>query len=335
MISKLSTLIALGVLSQASFAELGKGLNMKGEVVNFPLTKTVIEDDFFGDEILYTLKTGNIDVKSAGSKMFGSVATKFGQDVTANSDLVVNDPIAISAYTHAIKTVEILEKNLNFNLEIPVRIVTDQYLEAPWSIESPNLRYSEAGYIRKMGVIAFSPGSENTTSLAKSQDIVAHEIAHLVVAQTSKLDTGAGSQAINEAIGDLLGIYVESKVSPDNWNWKIGEESYLDGVSSHRDIEDLNDPRVLRHKNDFTAERAHALSGIITTTFYYLVTGEDLYGDIILEAVDMDTAMKLYFDTVTKDLDSSTNFTKMKKALLERAPSLAKQIEAAFAQVGM
>ena len=186
-----------------------------------------------------------------------------------------------------------------------------------------------------MGLIAFSPKSENTTSLTKSLDIVAHEIAHVVIANTSKLNSSAGSQAINEAFGDLVGIYVEAKTNPSNWNWKIGEESYLDGVSSHRDIEDLNDPRVLRHKKDFTAQRAHALSGIITTSFYYLVTGEDLYGDTISDAVDLDTAMKLYFNTITQDLESSTNFTKLKAALMKRAPELAEKIEFAFAAVGM
>lgn len=326
----------LFLLSHAAFAQLGTGVDMKGLQREFPITQVVIEDDFFGSEEFYTLNHKQLTVKSAFANLFSSASSKFGEPVKGDERGYFSDPVAVSAYTNALNTVKHLREKLEFEFTSPINIVVDQYWEAPWSMESPNLSYSEAGLIRNLGLIAFSPGSENTTSLALSQDIVAHEIAHLVVAQTSKLEPSIGSQAINEAFGDIIGIYIESLEYPDSWNWKIGDESYKDKVSSHRDIQDINDPRVLRHKKDFTGERAHALSGIITTSFYYLVTGKDLSGIQIMSPTSMDDVVQLYFETITQDLEPNTNFTKLKEALLKRSSDdLTDKIIKAFEMVGV
>ena len=336
MIFSLLKLTPLLILSQSVFALVGQGLNMKGENIEFPITKVTIEDDFFGTEEFFALSHDKLEVKSAFAKMFSSATSKFGGFVKGDESGVFTEAVAISAYSNALKTIKHLKEKLGFEFETPVKIVVEKYLDAPWSMEAPNLAYSEAGYIRNLGLIAFSPESENTTSLAMSLDIVAHEIAHLVVAQTSKLEPSIGSQAINEAFGDILGIYVESLEFPKTWNWKIGDESYKDKVSFHRDIQDINDPRVLRHKKDFTVERAHALSGIITTSFYYLVTGKDLAGNQVMPASNMDEVVKLYLNTVTQDLEPNTNFTKFRAALIKRANTeLVSKIEQAFMMVGI
>lgn len=336
MILSKYTIPMLLVLSQSAFSQVGLGLDMKGDMLSFPVNEVIVADEFFGDTNSLALTTSAIEVKSNNSTMINSASSKFGQYVLlSDNSATFNDPVAVSAYTNAQKAVAVLKSNLGFQFESQIKLVVDQYLEAPWTIEAPNLTYSEAGYIRDMRTIAFSPASEFTTSLAISLDIVAHEIAHLVISQTSKLDPSVGSQAINEAFGDIIGIYTESLNSPTDWNWKIGEEAYKDGVSFHRDIADANDPRVLRHKKDFTVEQAHALSGIVTTSFFYLVTGKDLEGNLIQEPVALDTAVKLYFETITKDLESKTNFTKLKDALILRSPELAEKITKVFSMVGM
>lgn len=324
------------ILSQSVFAQVGQGIDLKGNSLKFPIEKKVIEDEFFGAEEFYTLSQDYLEVKSAFSKMFSSSISKFGGFVKGDAKGNFSDSVAVSAYSKALITVRNLKEKLDFEFSIPVRIVVDKYLDAPWTTEAPNLSYSEAAYIRNLGLIAFSPESKNTTSLANSLDIVAHEIAHLVVAQTSKLDPSIGSQAINEAFGDIIGIYMEYLEFPETWNWKIGDESYKDRVSFHRDIQDINDPRVLRHKKDFSAERAHALSGIVSTSFYYIVTGKDLEDNVVMEASDMGKVVKLYLDVITKDLRPRTNFTKLKAALLLRAEvGMVPKIEKAFDMVGM
>lgn len=334
IINKLS-LPLLVLIGQSAFAQVGQGLNMKGEMMSFPVKEVVIPDEFFGDTTAMALTSNAIEVRSNHSTMINSALTKFGEFVLAKEGTRFENPVAISAYTNGLKTIELLENKLDFKFDHQVKLVVDRYLDAPWTADAPNLSYSEAGYIRDMGIVAFSPASPDMKSLAISLDIVAHEIAHVVIGQTSKLDTTVGSQAINEAFGDIIGIYAESLNAPKNWNWKIGEEVYLDGVSFHRDIADPNDPRVLRHRDHFTAERAHALSGIITTSFYYLVTGKDLAGNEVMKPTSMDTAVKLYFDTITNDLESNTNFTKLKDALVLRSPTLANKIMKAFEMVGM
>ena len=337
----LLTTLSLTLASSYALAEVGSGLDLQGIERRFPISKKVIDDEFFGVEEFWALETESLTVKTSNSGMFSSAALIYGLDIkpVGNSTSFEN-PVAVSAYFNALKTLSVLESELGYKLPSSLQIVIDRYIEAPWTEAAPNLMFSEAGFIRQEGQIAFSPASEHTSSLAKSIDIVAHEIAHAVVANTSKLDTSIGSQLINEAFADIIGIYVESKLNTDSWNWKIGDSSYNDGISSHRDIKDVEDPRLLRHIEDVgQGEGVYFLSGIVSTSFYYLATGENLQGESMFDKAPMDTLVKLYFNVVTKDLERSVKVRDLKDALVKRsendAPELTERIIKAFETVGM
>ena len=328
--------IALLALSANSFALTGEGVDLTDTKRSFPISEKVVEDEFFGTERFYALETENLSVKTSNSSFFSSAALRYGLDIKADSgSKTFSHQTAVSAYFNALMTLKVLEEDLGYKLPSQLKIVIDRYSETPWVTEAGRMLVSEAGYIRNEGLIAFSPASENSTSLAKSIDIVAHEIAHAVVANTSQLDTSIGSKLINEAFADIIGVYVESKLNHSDWNWKMGEASYHDQLSCHRDIHDPQDPVLLRHTSHVAEDDGiYVLSGIVTTSFYYLATGEDLQGVEILPKSDMDILVKLYFDVVTKDLTSSVKVKDLKQALIERAktqaPELEQRIQRAF-----
>ncbi|MAZ49080.1 MAG: hypothetical protein CME65_10990 [Halobacteriovoraceae bacterium] len=333
--------LALLTLSANSFADTGEGIDLTETKRSFPISEKVVEDEFFGTERFYALETEILSVKTSNSSFFSSAALRYGLDIKADSGSKnFSNQTGVSAYFNALSTLKVLDENLDYKFPSQLKIVIDRYTETPWAVDAGRMQVSEAGYIRNEGLIAFSPASENSTSLAKSIDIVAHEIAHAVVANTSQLDTSIGSKLINEAFADIIGVYVESKLNDSGWNWKIGEASYHDQLSCHRDIHDPEDPILLRHTSNVTEDDGiYVLSGIVTTSFYYLATGEDLHGVEILPKSNMDTLVKLYFDVVTKDLSSSVKVKDLKEALIERAklqaPELEQRILRAFELVGM
>ena len=165
------SLLALPILftSLNSFGETGTGTDLLGIERNFPITKKIIDDEFFGAEEFWALETDSLTVKTSNSGMFSSAALIYGLDIkpVGNSTSFEN-PVAVSAYFNALTTLSVLENNLDYKLPSALQIVIDRYIEAPWTEAAPNLMYSEAGWIRNEGQIAFSPASEYTSSLAKT-----------------------------------------------------------------------------------------------------------------------------------------------------------------------
>lgn len=67
-------------------------------------------------------------------------------------------------------------------------------------------------------------------------DVFAHELGHDLVADGPKLTYSGQSGALNEHLADVIGICAAQYLHQDANDWRLGQELFLDGTSSLRDM---------------------------------------------------------------------------------------------------
>lgn len=73
----------------------------------------------------------------------------------------------------------------------------------------------------------------NTNSTSARFDMVAHELAHVVLFENNIAFNGLASMTVHEAVSDMIATYIESKIPGQSLEWIMGD----DDVGDHRDIE--------------------------------------------------------------------------------------------------
>ena len=171
-------------------------------------------------------------------------------------------------------------------------------------------------------------------SLTSAIDVIAHELTHGVTQFSAALEYSRQSGALNESFSDVFGSLVKQYgkgQSADQADWLIGEGivgPVLNGValrsmkapgtanaydnqpakmSDYADLPDDNDPR-----NDNGG--VHINSGIPNHAFYLVAT--DLGGNA------WEKAGTIWYDTLTKRLEPSSDFQACASATLQSAEEL-------------
>ncbi len=104
--------------------------------------------------------------------------------------------------------------------------------------------------------LVFGDGDGKTFApLSGALDVVAHEFTHAVTQASTHLGHQAESGALNEAISDLFGCFIERRVHSTSSNWTVGEQIYRPGY--HTSLRDLLDPH-------HTGNPAHIIERIAT-----------------------------------------------------------------------
>ena len=139
-------------------------------------------------------------------------------------------------------------------------------------------------------------------NVARSLDVIAHEIVHGVIEYSSNLRYENQSGALNESFADIFGAMV------DRDDWTVGEDLNGEGIRSLQDPTGFGDPA---HMDDFrkwplSRDRGgvHTNSGIPNRAYYLLAEGLTLEG--LGSSIGKDKAEKLAYSTMvnlTRDSD--------------------------------
>lgn len=135
----------------------------------------------------------------------------------------------------------------------------------------------------------FGDGDCNRGPLT-SLDVVAHEFTHGLTDFTSDLVYMDQSGALNESMSDIFGKALEWFVTPEEFNWFIGNIFILDDNS--RPFRNMADPNLEGHPKFFKGELwfegegdnggVHINSGVLNHWFYLITDG----GEVVTEKGD-------------------------------------------------
>jgi thermolysin len=138
--------------------------------------------------------------------------------------------------------------------------------------------------------------------LACGLDIIAHELMHGVTQHTSGLVYEGQSGALNEALSDIFGIFVEQAYAPPGSDLTlIGEAAFPGGL---RDVVHPATKEQPDHvKNMETGDRdhggVHINSGIVNNAWYLMTFGgtNDTSQMAVTSALGMDASRQLWWHT--------------------------------------
>ena len=176
-----------------------------------------------------------------------------------------------------------------------------QYDNAAWA--GTGMMYGDGGKV-------FKP-------LPLSVDVVGHEFTHGVTAATSQLAYENQSGALNEAVSDIFGAFIEHSVTPDAVkNWQMGEVVTKDG----KPLRDMSNPNAVEvqqpaHMNQFfqTSQDeggVHINSGIINNAAYLMTVGgtNPVSKITVKNGIGWEKSEQLWYQANTKYFMASTNF---------------------------
>jgi Zn-dependent metalloprotease len=144
------------------------------------------------------------------------------------------------------------------------------------------------------------PEVANALPMSAAYDVVAHELAHLVIQQTSRFAPAFEPGALDESFADVMGAAAEHALAPnDENNFLVGEGAFFKGppgkvaLRSMSAPQSLGDPDHLENKVPCRGEKdtdpknvptdkndmcnIHQNAGIPNRAFSLMVTGGALY----------------------------------------------------------
>jgi bacillolysin len=178
-------------------------------------------------------------------------------------------------------------------------------------------RYDNAFFDGKQLVFGDGDGSD-FSALSGGLDVVAHEFTHGVTFHTARLGMEGQNGALNEALSDIFGCFVEG-------NWKMGEAVYH--PSGHaRALRDVADPHASKNPAtmseyvDTTADNGgiHVNSTIVSHAAY-LMTHK--LASALVE--------KIWYRALARYLHSQANFADAADATIAAARDLGGGVETA------
>ncbi|ABS33793.1 M4 family metallopeptidase [Clostridium botulinum] len=176
------------------------------------------------------------------------------------------------------------------------------------------------------------------SSLAKSLDVVGHELSHGVTNKESNLKYENESGALNESFSDIMGVAVEGK------NFVLGEDCWVAG-GVMRDMENPSRGGQPAHMKDYKYKTmnddnggVHTNSGIINHAAYLVADGIEKTG----AKNSKDIMGKIFYTANCYKWDETTNFAKCRNDVVQVTKELygensnyVKIVEKAFDQVGI
>jgi thermolysin len=177
----------------------------------------------------------------------------------------------------------------------------------------------------------YGDGGQLFRALSVSLDVVGHEFTHGVTEKTSNLVYENQPGALNEAVSDIFGAFIEHSAKPDATNnWKIGENV----VKTGGPLRDMVDPSSVSfaqpaHMSKFVNTQqdnggVHINSGIINNAaFLMTVGGVNPVSKVEVKfGIGWEKSEKLWFRANTKYFLSTTNFGQAAQGMLQAAKDI-------------
>lgn len=170
------------------------------------------------------------------------------------------------------------------------------------------------------------------TTIYTALDICGHEVTHGVTEWSANLNYSYESGALNESFSDIFGTAIEQFARPSNWNWKIGEDIYVNkiGMRNMANPNQFGDPDTYKGSNWWGSAGdnggVHTNSGVPNYWFYLLVMGgngtNDLNDAYSVQALGMNNASKIAYRALTQYFTQTTDFAAARAACIQAAKDL-------------
>lgn len=314
----------------------GTGTSVLGKTMTFEVTASgtsfVMTDSSAGAEVrTYTAKQKKT---TPGIELASGTATSWDTDVTgagAAVDAHVNAAAVLKYY----KTVH--QRNAVDGAGGAL-LSTVHYSSA-----YENAAWTGTGMIYGDGATIFKP-------LSAGIDVVGHEFTHGVTQATSALVYEDQAGALNEAISDMFGCFIEHSVTPDaTKNWQIGELITKAGTPL-RDMTNPNngyDPQPA-HMSQFLSTQqdnggVHTNSGIMNNAGWLMTAGgaNPVSKVNVAFGIGWAKSEQLWYRANTTYFQTTTNFVQAAQGLLQSAKDLGfttneqNIVDCAFKAVGV
>ncbi len=153
-------------------------------------------------------------------------------------------------------------------------------------------------------------------------DVTAHELTHGVTQYESGLFYYMQSGAINEALSDIFGEFVDLTNGQGNDSpvvaWKVGEDMSIGALRDMRDPTVFNDPDKMTSSRYVcgTADSGgvHSNSGIANKAAYLMVNGDSFNG-VTVTGLGITKSATIWYDASTSLLTSASDYADLGNAL--------------------
>jgi bacillolysin len=178
--------------------------------------------------------------------------------------------------------------------------------------------------------MSYGDGGQLFKPLSAGLDVVAHEFTHGVTGATSNLDYQGQSGALNEAVSDIFGVFIEHSLVPDPVkNWTMGERIALGNVG----IRDFKTPANGDQPGNMSVYvntqqdngGVHINSGIVNNAAFLMTIGgtNPVSQTNVAFGIGWEKSEALWYRANTKYFMSTTNFAQAAQGIMQAAKDIA------------
>ena len=177
----------------------------------------------------------------------------------------------------------------------------------------------------------YGDGGQMFRPLSVSIDVVGHEFTHGVIEKTSNLVYENQPGALNEAVADIFGAFIEHELKPDPVNnWKLGETV----VKSGGPLRDMKNPGAVSqaqpsHMSRFVNTQqdnggVHINSGIINNAAFLMTVGgvNPVSKVEVAFGIGWEKSEKLWYRANARYFMETTNFGQAAQGVLQAAKDI-------------
>lgn len=179
--------------------------------------------------------------------------------------------------------------------------------------------------------MTYGDGGELFRPLCAGLDVVAHEFTHGVTESESNLVYQGQPGALNEAISDIFGAFIEHAAKPDPAkNWMMGE-AITKGLQAGvmRDFKNPASGQQPAHMTNYRNTQqdnggVHINSGIINNAAFLMTAGgKNPVSNVEVKfGIGWDKSEKLWYRASTEYFTQSTNFAQAAQAVMQAAKDI-------------
>jgi Zn-dependent metalloprotease len=179
--------------------------------------------------------------------------------------------------------------------------------------------------------MTYGDGGELFRPLSAGLDVVAHEFTHGVTESESNLVYQGQSGALNEAVSDIFGAFIEHAAKPDpSKNWMMGE-AITKGLQAGlmRDFKNPASGQQPAHMTNYRNTQqdnggVHINSGIINNAAFLMTAGgKNPVSNVEVKfGIGWDKSEKLWYRASTQYFTQSTNFAQAAQGVMQAAKDI-------------
>ncbi len=176
----------------------------------------------------------------------------------------------------------------------------------------------------------YGDGGQLFKPLSAGLDVVAHEFTHGVTGSTSNMNYEGQSGALNEAVSDIFGVFIEHSFAPDPIkNWIMGERIAL-GSQGMRDFKTPANGDQPGNMSVFVNTQqdnggVHINSGIVNNAAYLMTMGgtNPISKTQVAFGIGWEKSEKLWYRANTHYFMTTTNFAQAAQGVMQAAKDVA------------